>query len=147
MPALMLDVRNIEALWPGIKNAALKSSGLPETLYEKYSMRVLQSLYSGLSQAWIGFDWVEGEKELSTFLITALNEHPLTGMKFLYIYGIYGYRPVTDAIAKDLDSSMIAFAKSQNCDAIKCETKVPRVKAILDIAGYHEDTTTYIKEL
>jgi hypothetical protein len=143
----MLDVRNIEALWPGIKNTALKSSGLPESLHERYALNVLQSLYSGLSQAWIGFDWVDGDKQLSTFLITALNEHPLTGVRALYIYGIFGYRPVTDEIAKDLDASMIAFAKSQNCDIIKCETKVSRVKAILDITGYTEDTTTYIKDL
>ena len=147
MPALMLDVRNIEALWPGIKNTVIKSARIPDKDKEEYSIFVLRGLYSGLYQAWMAFNWVEGEKEIHAMMVTSLNDDNLTGMRYLYVNGIYGYRVLTNEMILDLDKCMVDFAKSQGCNYIRCETNLDRIEEILKFANYEYESTVYKKEL
>lgn len=147
MPILQLEERNIEAFWPAIKRAVDRSLRVPATDREKFSLNVLKNLYTGLHQAWIVFDWVDGEKETHAIMVTSVNENPLTEVRFLYVSAIYGYRELTEELVRDLDSGLMAFAKSQECSFIKCETNHDRIRYFLNLIEYEIESTNYIKEV
>jgi len=141
---IQLQPAQISLMWNDIRDSVIKTGKVPQELQDRYAHRVLKNLLSGKYQCWVVFGLdEEGVKRIQAIGVTAILDDNLFSTRNLHVLSLYGYRLLTDEIAKDAFDKLKAYAESNNCERIKLETSVGRIKALAKLVGFERVSTNF----
>lgn len=142
-----LQPLQISKRWPVIRRAFQEGLGGFPLRDPAALPAILASLQSGQMQCWAGFAKGDNGPILAGMLFTTIVSDPKTRAKRLSVAAARSYRALhSDAYAKVLDT-IEGFGREHGCDTIEMMTSQPRVRKMLEKAGYPPPMDYYIKEI
>lgn len=133
---IQLQPSQVSLLWENIKHGVLKANEVPAQNEEQFSTRLLKNLLSGKYQCWVVHGIVKEERKIVAIGVTTITNSLLYDTRVLHILSLYGYRTLTDAIAKDAFDKIKSYAKRNKCVKIEAYTSSERVKELMDAQGF-----------
>ena len=132
---VMLLPEQISEKWDIIKRGV--EVAVPPTVLTspKVINNILMSLLNGSAQCWVEYKVEEGKNIVYGFLITAVLDDFLSGVRNLLIYSLFGARPIEDDIwIKGLET-IRKYAKANNCEKVIAYSNVKRIEEIVNSLG------------
>jgi len=139
---IKLQVDQIYMFWSILKHAIIQTHKIPTEHQPAYSVKVLERLLTGMSQAWIGFELTEeNEKKINFILITKIIDEKFYGIRTLLFESLYGLRLMTEELVLEAYKHLEKYAKENKCDVIVAEYSNRRVQGIMDTLGFEDHKT------
>ena len=144
---IKLQADQIFLFWDLIKHGVIQSYGIPQEHRQSFSVKYLEKLLSGLSQAWIGYEEEEDKKKIIGVVSTRIIYEEDYGVRILMVDALYGFRLISNEVLDVSVSSLESYARANNCDAIVAEYSLKRVGDMLAYMGFEEHRTISKKVL
>lgn len=137
----------IKKVWSDIRFALEKS--LPPTGRQDYHSytEILAKLLSGKAQCWVMYEQEEEKYKLHGLVVTIIINDPLTGDKYLHLYAMYAFRPLTVSEWNRLQDIIETFAKGNDCHALTSFTNSKVIARHFQSRGGQCDWQYWYKEL
>lgn len=129
--------------WEDIKRHLVYSLSPQFGSDEEALSNILESLLNGNSQAWI---LIKG-KDVYAMSITTFGIEEATKTKNLLIYSLSGYKYVPEDLWKKAFSTLIAFARNNDCEKIVAYSSVSVVISIAKKLGANTDISLLVWEV
>lgn len=136
-----LTPEQVTNLWEDIKEHLIASLPPSVSRNAKALNRILEAHIKDTVQTWTIYEQVEDRKVLYGLITTAFSNDFASDTKSLIIYGLTGYRNITEELYLNGFETMKQFAKEQGCKFIIAYSKVPRVVQVSKVLGANVDTT------
>ena len=129
----------ISLFWDMIKHGMIQSYKIPKEFQQDFSIKMLEYLLSGLSQAWVGYSISdENERKIHFTATTKIIDRKYYGFKVLYIDSTYSYRLMSEEMVNELGNGLYEFAELNNCTMIVTDYSNKRVEDYLLNLGYEK---------
>lgn len=137
----------IKQIWSQLKYGLEKA--LPPTSGQDYQgyTSILAALLSEKAQCWVVYSQEENTPKLHGFVVSMLRNDPLTKNKYLHLYAIYAFRPLTEQAWTRLYACVNKFAKAQGCSALTSFTNNDQVAKQFARLGGKTDWQYWYKEI
>lgn len=142
---IQLQPVQISLLWENIRQSVVRANKVPADKEGKYSNRLMANLLSGKYQCWLVCDKQGDDKRIIAIGVTAIIEDHLYEVRTLDCLSLYGFRRLDEELAKDSFSKLMDYARRNNCEKIKMQTNVPRMKELIEQQGLSSNTVLYEK--
>lgn len=110
-------------------------------------INILAELLCDAAQCWVVYSEEGSEIGLHAFAITYLRTDPLTKNKYLHVYTLYGFKPLTRETWARISAVILKFAKGHKCTAVTTFTNNPVVSKMVESMGGSKDWEYWYKEL
>jgi len=142
---IRLQPEIVSQYWDVVKIALNKSMPpLANGAEESEMTAVLSKLLSGGMQAWLVQD---DSREPVGMCVTKVVEDQGTEMRGLLIYAIYGVKPFSIAIMKELINVLEEFGKVNLCERLVFYSNRENVIKLAQVMGFDISTVLGIKEI
>lgn len=139
--------RMIQQIWEQVRYGLQEAVPPPNAASEDAYTHILAALMAEQAQLWAVYSGTVDKPQVHAFVITVIRRDPITKEKYLHLYSIHAYRPLSD---RDWDRMQIVvekFAVGNECVELIAFTKNPMVKAQFERRGGLPDVQYWHKRL
>lgn len=140
-----LEPFQISQRWPLLRHALEETLTSPKASPQAY-VNILAELQSGKMQAWAVLSRREKNPVLVGLMFTQICRNPTFGTSALYIVAAKGYNFLSDSVYVEGMQVLERFARENGCQTIEAITELPRIRRLLDRAGW-SNKTIHSKEI
>lgn len=144
---IQLQPEQVVKFWGAIKFGVVKVARVTGDNPEERMNCILKNLLSGKFQCWIVYEMEGGEKKLYAMAITYIQPDWLTEERAIFIDTLYGFRKLSNELAKDSIEKVRKYAKANNCTEIKAITESARVIELMTLTGFKSSQQIYSLEV
>lgn len=130
----------VPLVWEAIKLAVVNSMNIQESHITTAFQRVLHRLLCGSMQCFIT---VSEEKILLQVLLTQIGVDNMTGCRELHMISVYSFQKATNEDKRQCFDVVMSFARSQQCEAVVCQSALPILWEMNQAAGMVETSRQF----
>ena len=141
MYLLKVRIEQIAEYWPLFKQAISSSLPPQEAESQELMTDILQQLMAGKMQAWVAHKKATYPIESVGILTTVIITEPVSRRKSLWIYTLYGWADIPDALYVAGLETLKTYAKAEGCQQITFYTTNQRIVNIASQVGIGTEYT------
>lgn len=135
------------AIWEEIRFGLRRSLPPTSRRNEDAYTQALADIIAGRSQCWVVYSVEEEKYKLHAFAITMIRPDPLTKHKYLHLYTIYAFSPLSTEDWDRLQDVVESFARDNDCVSLTSFANHPMIIAQFKRRGGTNDWQYWHKEL
>lgn len=137
----------VPAYWDAIKYGITQSVSREKLLTTEDLNNILKNILTGVADAWIAWDDVEGERKLYGIMVTYASFDSCSDLKNLVIYAIYGYAIAPMELWIDGVKTLKEYGKVLGCHNLIGYTSAAILEGRLQKLGFEESCKVMINKI